>query len=145
MHNDRMKLSTNTDFSFRGYIYSKLLFWKVNRLCYGRKFRFMAPEQRSRKTQFATHKSDDIPPQMTIFGTGIPILMHFFTFSSFTENFIALKSNTFCRVKPDVSQWEATFHNDVGLATVYHSNTVGNFDVIQSDVALHSYVQKISF
>ena len=27
------------------------------------------------------HKSEDLPPQMTIFNIVIPILMHFFTFS----------------------------------------------------------------
>ena len=49
----------------------------VNHWLYGSKHRFTATRQRSRVTHFA-----DLPPQMTIFSPVMPIVRHFFTFSS---------------------------------------------------------------
>ena len=44
-------------------------------------------------------------------------------------------------VKPNASQLEATLRDDVGFATVYPLNIPSQiFDVIQSDVALHTQV-----
>ena len=62
------------------------------------------------------HKFDDLPLQMTVFNTLIPILMHFLTFNGYHFTHIASAS---CNVKPDVSQSVATFHTGVGFATVY--------------------------
>ena len=56
---------------------------------------------------------------MTIFITIIPILRHNLAFSSVKVYYFAPKAGVFSIVKPDVSQWEATFQNDVGLAAVY--------------------------
>ena len=50
---------------------------------------------------------------MTIFNTVIPILMHFFHIFTFQM------ASAFSSVKPDVSQSEVSFYNDVRFATVY--------------------------
>ena len=60
--------------------------------------------------------------QMTILSTIILILMHFnlniFAFGSVLLC-THLATSAFRNVKPNVSQSEATFYNDVGFATVY--------------------------
>lgn len=72
--------------------------------------------------EISDHKTDDLPSQMILFSTGIPIVMHYFTFSSFKVYHIAPQQNKFRNVKPNVSQSGATIHNNVGFATVYFRN-----------------------
>ena len=50
--------------------------------------------------------------QTALFGP----LQYFFIFSSFLVYYIKLKFDMFCHVKSDISQHEATFHNDIGLS-----------------------------
>ena len=81
----------------------------------------MATRDRSRKTQFATIKPTIYFPkrQFLITCIFIPIFMYFLTLLSLIVFYLAPKAGDFSIVKPDVSQWETTFHNDVGFATVY--------------------------
>ena len=72
-------------------------------------------------------KTDNLPRQMTIFNTVIPILVHFFTFLPFKVNYFAPSVSAFGIVKPNISQSQAAFHNDVGFATVYCRIPVANF------------------
>ena len=73
---------------------TKLSFGRVNRRFYSRKFRLMA-------------------------NTVIFSLKHFFTFPFFEMYFFAPIVSAFGNVNPDINQSKATFHNDVGFATVY--------------------------
>ena len=70
---------------------------------------------------------DNLPPQMTIFSTVVHIIMHFVTFSSFKMYYVSLKTNSFCNIKPDVSQQEATAHNEAEYATEYQRINCRNF------------------
>ena len=92
-------------------MYSKLSFGEVYHQLYGCTFHFIVT-----KMKFATIKKNNFPPQMTVCGTFIPILMHSFTFSSFKVYYITLKANTFCKVKTDISQREAMIHNDIRIS-----------------------------
>ena len=65
------------------------------------------------------HKTDDLPPQMIILNTLIPILMNFFTFSPFKMYYFEPIATDFSSVEPDISQSETTFHIGVRFATVY--------------------------
>ena len=69
--------------------------------------------------QFATMKLTIYLPKMTIFNTVIPILMHYFTFFPFKMFICVPKSSGVSDVKPDISQWKVTLHNDVRFLTVY--------------------------
>lgn len=89
---------------------------KVNHRFYGWKFRFTATCKRSLNA-IGDHKADELPPQLTLFNTVIPIPMHFF--SHFKGYYVASIASACSNVKPYTSQSEATFHNDVCFATVY--------------------------
>ena len=99
----------------------------VNRQFYNRKFRFTLAEPQNAIRSFTS--------QNVILNTVIPILMHFF-FHIFTFQmyYLAFTASASSNVKPDVSQSEAMFHNDVGFATV------SDFDAVQADFALYSSV-----
>ena len=58
----------------KGIIVLKMSFGEVNLWFNGRKFLFNA---------ICDHKTDDLPPRLTIFSTDIPILMHFFYIFTF--------------------------------------------------------------
>ena len=58
----------------KGIIVLLMSFGEVNLWLNGRKFHFNA---------ICDHKTDDLPPQMTIFSTVISILMHFFYIFTF--------------------------------------------------------------
>ena len=64
------------------------------------------------------HKTDNLPSQMTIFNTIIPILILFFTFSPVKLLYFAQQESVASDIKPHVSQWKVTLHNDVGFSTV---------------------------
>ena len=108
-------------FYYLGYLFSlnlgitvlKVIILGSKSTVYGRK---LAPTVPS--CVFSDHKTDDLPPQMTI---SVPLSPFKCTSSHFRpskSNTSHSKTNTFCNVKPDVSKGEAKFHNDVGFATV---------------------------
>lgn len=67
--------------------------------------------------------TDPAPKPWHFFKTVMPILMHFFIFwSPKVYNILfysASAASTFSEVKPNVTQWEKTFCNDVRFLTVY--------------------------
>ena len=83
----------------------KLSYGEVNRRFYGRKF--------------CDHKTNDLPPLMTVLSTAIPILMLFFTFLPFQVYYFAPTASAYSSIKPDVRKLEATLHNDFEFETVY--------------------------
>ena len=70
-------------------------------------------------SSICNHKTNNLPPQMTIFDTVIPILMHFLTFSLFKEFCYGPIASAFSNIKLNSSQSEAMFYNDIGYVTVY--------------------------
>ena len=62
--------------------------------------------------------------------------MHLFIFSVEKMYYLHKATSAMSCVKPNASQWEATLRDDVGFLTVYRRI----FDVIQSDVTLHTQV-----
>ena len=100
---------------FNGKTILRIVIGQVHRRFYGRKFVLR------RRVSGATynHKTDDLPPEMTIFSTVILIQMvsNCFHLSKHTTQYPNLK--VFGDVKPSTSQSEATFHNCIGLAIVY--------------------------
>ena len=72
-------------------------------------------------------ETDHLPPQMTIFNIVFPFLIHFFTVPPLNIYYFASTASASSNVKPDASQTEATFTNDVGFATVYRKIYCGKF------------------
>ena len=81
--------------------------------------------------------SDDIPPQMKILNTVIPILMHCYHFPmkrTVKMYFVApIRPVAASCIKPLasciyslVNQWKATLRNDVGFPTVYEGHPIKN-------------------
>ena len=66
----------------------KLSFGEVNRF-YGLKFCFYCDTIADPKNVICNHKTDNLPPKMTIFNMVVPILMLFLTFSSFNLHYFA--------------------------------------------------------
>ena len=66
----------------------------------------------SRKTEFATIKP-------TIYLPKLQLLIQLFSFPFFKVHYAAITAKTSSKVKPDISQSESTFHNDLGFATKY--------------------------
>lgn len=94
---------------------------------------------RRRVNEVREHKTDYLPPQMTVYRSVIPILMHFFTISSFKVYYTALKANTFGNVKPESANEKRRITMTSGSR---QSQNIPPqiFDVIKSDVAQYSYV-----
>ena len=61
---------------------------------------------------------------MTIFSTGIPILMYFFLITTILHPRFAPKASTISNVKPGVSQRKPTLLNDIQFPTLNHKFTV---------------------
>ena len=74
-------------------------------------------------------------PAALLFNTVSLILMHFFTFSHFKVFYFAPTASASSNVKPDVSQTEVTFHNDVGFATVYSWIYCRNFLALSNQMS----------
>ena len=75
---------------------------------------------------------------MTIFNTVNPILMHFFTFSPFILHYFAQQISAVSNVKPDVSQWKATWRNKSGFSDSILPDLLSQiFDIIQADVVFY--------